>query len=111
MDAMTSRPDGNAVPDVTLPEGAPTAAEAAPGTEAAVALAELLPADGVETLLTSQREYLRDLGVSGTRPDLALASSDPMAYLRGLSRASAAAELTDPSGLGAFGWLMAFSSC
>ena len=75
------------------------------------ACAAALDAEGVETVLTSQREYLRELGVSGARPDLALASSDPLGYLRGLSRASAAAELTDPSGLGAFGWLMAFSSC
>ncbi|MEY9933516.1 SAM-dependent MidA family methyltransferase [Catenulispora sp. GP43] len=66
---------------------------------------------GVQTLLTTQRDFLRDLGVSGARPDLALASSDPLGYLRGLSRASAAAELTDPAGLGAFGWLVAFSSC
>jgi SAM-dependent MidA family methyltransferase len=75
------------------------------------ACAAALDAEGVETVLTSQREYLRELGVSGARPDLALASSDPLGYLRGLSRASAAAELTDPAGLGAFGWLMAFSSC
>lgn len=75
------------------------------------ACAAALDGEGVETVLTSQREYLRDLGVSGARPDLALASSDPLGYVRGLSLASAAAELTDPSGLGAFGWLMAFSGC
>jgi SAM-dependent MidA family methyltransferase len=74
------------------------------------ACAEAL-APGVETVLTTQREYLRGLGVSGARPDLALASSDPLGYLRGLSRASAAAELTDPEGLGSFGWLLAFSGC
>jgi SAM-dependent MidA family methyltransferase len=66
---------------------------------------------GVETVLTTQREFLRGLGVSGARPDLALASTDPLGYLRGLSRASAAAELTDAAGLGAFGWLAAFASC
>uniref|UniRef100_UPI00189181AF SAM-dependent methyltransferase n=1 Tax=Catenulispora pinisilvae TaxID=2705253 RepID=UPI00189181AF len=66
---------------------------------------------GIETALTTQRAYLRELGISGARPDLALASSDPLGYLRGLSRASAAAELTDPAGLGAFGWLLAFSGC
>ena len=74
------------------------------------ACAGALDPRAVETVLTTQREYLRDLGVSGARPDLSLASSDPMGYLRGLSRASAAAELTDPAGLGAFGWLLAFSS-
>nr|WP_329956371.1 SAM-dependent methyltransferase [Catenulispora pinistramenti] len=66
---------------------------------------------GIETVLTTQRAYLRELGISGARPDLALASSDPLGYLRGLSRASAAAELTDPAGLGGFGWLAAFSGC
>jgi SAM-dependent MidA family methyltransferase len=67
--------------------------------------------ESVESVLTSHRDFLRELGISGTRPDLALASSDPLGYLRGLSHASAAAELTDPAGLGAFGWLLAFSSC
>jgi len=66
---------------------------------------------GIKTLLTTQREFLRSLGISGARPDLALASSDPMAYLRGLSQASGAAELTDPAGLGGFGWLVAFVGC
>jgi SAM-dependent MidA family methyltransferase len=65
----------------------------------------------VETVLTTQQEYLHELGISGARPDLALASSDPLGYLRALSRASAAAELTDPHGLGAFGWLLASSGC
>jgi SAM-dependent MidA family methyltransferase len=66
---------------------------------------------GIETVLTTQREYLRGLGISGTRPDLAMASSDPLGYLRGLSRASAAVELTDAGGLGGFGWLVAFAGC
>ncbi|MEY9859094.1 SAM-dependent MidA family methyltransferase [Catenulispora sp. GAS73] len=64
-----------------------------------------------ETVLTTQREMLHDLGISGARPSLALASSDPLGYLRGLSRASSAAELTDSAGLGGFGWLLTFSSC
>ena len=46
------------------------------------------------------------LGVSGRRPDRELAFSDPRAYLAELSRAGEAAELTDPDGLGGFGWLM-----
>ncbi|NUP49322.1 MAG: hypothetical protein HOW97_18740, partial [Catenulispora sp.] len=65
----------------------------------------------VETKLTTQREFLRGLGFSGSRPDLAQATTDPVGYLRALSRASAAAELTDRAGLGAFGWLLAFSGC
>lgn len=58
------------------------------------------------TLLTTQRAALRALGVSGERPPIALASSDPRAYVAALSRAGAAAELTDPAGLGRFGWLV-----
>lgn len=56
--------------------------------------------------LLSQREALRALGVTGRRPPLALASADPAGYVRALSAAGEAAELTDPSGLGAFGWLL-----
>jgi SAM-dependent MidA family methyltransferase len=57
-------------------------------------------------LALDQRTALRRLGVDGTRPELAAASSDPLGYLRALSRASAAAELTDPLGLGGFRWLV-----
>jgi SAM-dependent MidA family methyltransferase len=53
-----------------------------------------------------QRDALRALGVSGARPPLALASTDPAGYLRALSDASAAAELTDPAGLGGHFWLL-----
>lgn len=52
-----------------------------------------------------QRTVLRRLGVSGQRPDRALATSDPRGYIRALSRAGQAAELTDPAGLGGFRWL------
>jgi SAM-dependent MidA family methyltransferase len=54
----------------------------------------------------TQRAALHELGVSGARPPIALASSDPRGYLRALSQASSAAELTDPAGLGGFGWLV-----
>ena len=53
-----------------------------------------------------QRTALRRLGVDGRRPALATASADPLGYVRALSRAGAAAELTDPAGLGGFGWLV-----
>jgi SAM-dependent MidA family methyltransferase len=53
-----------------------------------------------------QRDALRALGVSGARPPLALASTDPAGYLRALAAAGAAAELTDPAGLGAHFWLL-----
>ncbi|GGN73904.1 hypothetical protein GCM10011579_052440 [Streptomyces albiflavescens] len=54
----------------------------------------------------TQRAALRALGVSGARPPLALASTDPSAYVRALASAGAAAELTAPGGLGDFGWLL-----
>ncbi|MEU6822903.1 SAM-dependent methyltransferase [Streptomyces atriruber] len=56
--------------------------------------------------LLTQRAALGALGVSGGRPPLALASSDPTAYVRALTRAGEAAELTAPGGLGDFGWLL-----
>ncbi|WP_431042961.1 SAM-dependent methyltransferase [Streptomyces sp. P1-3] len=63
------------------------------------------PSGGPPHRLT-QRDALRALGVTGQRPPLALASRDPVGYVRALSAAGAAAELTDPAGLGAFGWLL-----
>jgi SAM-dependent MidA family methyltransferase len=62
-------------------------------------------ATGTSTLL-AQREALHGLGVSGARPPLALASTDPAAYVRALATAGAAAELTDPAGLGGHLWLL-----
>ncbi len=53
----------------------------------------------------TQRAALRALGVDGSRPALSVAASDPAGYVRALAAASQAAELTDPGGLGAFGWL------
>lgn len=63
-------------------------------------------ADAEWTIQSDQRTVLHSLGITGARPDLTLASSDPRGYLRALSQASAAAELTDPAGLGGFGWLV-----
>ncbi|WP_405012742.1 SAM-dependent methyltransferase [Kitasatospora sp. NBC_01539] len=62
-------------------------------------------APAVHSLWTTQHAALHALGVHGGRPPLALASSDPAAYLRALGGAGEAAELTDPAGLGGFGWL------
>ncbi|MGW1840783.1 SAM-dependent methyltransferase [Streptomyces sp. NPDC002067] len=61
---------------------------------------------GPAARLLSQRAALRSLGVTGRRPPRALASTDPAGYVRALSAAGAAAELTDPAGLGGFGWLV-----
>ena len=54
-----------------------------------------------------QRDALHQLGVDGTRPDIALATSDPLAYVVALARAGEAAELTASPGLGDFGWVVA----
>ncbi|GEC10043.1 hypothetical protein SSP24_76980 [Streptomyces spinoverrucosus] len=54
----------------------------------------------------TQRDALRALGVAGARPPLALATTDPAAYVRALASAGEAAELTAPGGLGDFGWLV-----
>ncbi|OKK18516.1 hypothetical protein AMK16_19740 [Streptomyces sp. CB00455] len=61
---------------------------------------------GPGSVLLTQREALSALGVSGSRPPLALASTDPAAYVRALSSAGEAAELTARGGLGDFGWLV-----
>ncbi|MEW1549303.1 SAM-dependent methyltransferase [Streptomyces tsukubensis] len=55
--------------------------------------------------LTTQREALAALGVSAARPPLALAATDPGAYLRALSAAGEAGELLARGGLGDFLWL------
>ena len=68
------------------------------------ACAAVRPSDCTEVL--PQRTALHSLGMSGARPPLNLARTDPSAYIRALSAASSAAELTDGAGLGAFTWLV-----
>jgi SAM-dependent MidA family methyltransferase len=63
-------------------------------------------AGAARSLLTTQRAVLRALGLRGGRPPLRLAGQDPHGYLAALQRASEVAELTDPGGLGGFGWLV-----
>jgi SAM-dependent MidA family methyltransferase len=63
-------------------------------------------AGATATVLTTQRQALRALGVTGRRPPLARAGDDPMGYARALCQASEEAELIDAHGLGAFGWLV-----
>lgn len=57
-------------------------------------------------LLISQRAALTDLGVRLSRPPRELAEDHPGAYLAALRDAGEAAELTEPDGLGGFGWLL-----
>jgi SAM-dependent MidA family methyltransferase len=56
--------------------------------------------------LVHQRTALKALGISRARPPLAMATADPAGYVRALADASAAGELTDPSGLGGHWWLL-----
>lgn len=65
------------------------------------ALAAVAPADVV---VAQQSEVLARLGVTGARP-LAL-GEDPAAYLAGLARATRAAHLVAPGGLGSFYWVI-----
>ena len=63
-------------------------------------------ADATGGVVLPQREVLHRLGVSGARPDLALAATEPAAYLAALARATEAAELTAVGGLGDFSWVI-----
>ncbi len=94
---LTGYRDGRQVPPV--PDGS-TDLTAHVATDAVAAGA------GCAYTLVTQRDALRALGVDGTRPPLALAGTDPAGYLRALSDAGAAAELTDPAGLGGHHWLL-----
>ncbi|MFJ4964892.1 SAM-dependent methyltransferase [Streptomyces sp. NPDC088729] len=72
----------------------------------AAAVEREVPAAAGPPELTDQRSALRGLGVEGGRPPLSLAAADPAGYLRALSAAGEAAELTARGGLGDFGWLL-----
>jgi SAM-dependent MidA family methyltransferase len=63
-------------------------------------------AGATATLLTTQRDALHALGLDASLPPRSLAFSDPYSYVAALSRATEAVELLDPTGLGAFGWLV-----
>jgi SAM-dependent MidA family methyltransferase len=86
------------VPDGSCDLTAHVAMDAVAAAGAAVA--------GAAPVLVTQRTALHDLGVSGARPPLADATGDPVGYLHRLAAAGAAAELTDPCGLGGHTWLL-----
>ncbi|RZU50618.1 SAM-dependent MidA family methyltransferase [Krasilnikovia cinnamomea] len=71
-----------------------------------VAVDAAATATGSPYVLLRQRAALHALGVSAARPPLDQAGTDPAGYLRALSRAGAAAELTDAAGLGGHWWLL-----
>ncbi|MDT0381803.1 SAM-dependent methyltransferase [Streptomyces sp. DSM 42041] len=83
----------------------PPAPDGARDLTAHVAVDACAAAAGGPWRTLTQREALHDLGVHGGRPPLSWASTDALAYVRGLRDASQAAELTDLAGLGAFTWL------
>lgn len=97
---LTGYRDGHAVPavpdgscDITAHVALDACAEAGIG------------AGATGSLLTTQREALRGLGLSGSRPPIELAHRDPRGYVTALCAAGEDAELIDPAGLGGFGWL------
>jgi SAM-dependent MidA family methyltransferase len=71
-----------------------------------VAIDAVAAAPDVPYGLFTQRAALRALGVDGGRPPLELAYRDAQGYLAALAQAGAAAELTDPAGLGGHYWLL-----
>ncbi|MDR6976640.1 SAM-dependent MidA family methyltransferase [Streptomyces sp. 3330] len=92
------------VPDGSCDITAHVALDACAAAGATAAKATAPESDGPRLL--TQRAALRALGVTGARPPLALASTDPAAYVRALAGAGEAAELIAPGGLGDFGWLL-----
>ncbi|MCI0689583.1 MAG: SAM-dependent methyltransferase [Sporichthyaceae bacterium] len=73
--------------------------------DSVVAAARLAGATSIR--LTTQRAALADLGLTGGRPALDRARTDPRSYVAELAHASEIGELRDPDGLGGFSWLMA----
>lgn len=71
-----------------------------------VAVDSAAEAGGLPYAISTQRAFLRALGVDGRRPPLESAATDPAGYVRALAAASTAAELTDPAGLGGHFWLL-----
>ncbi len=67
-----------------------------------VAIDSVAAAAGAD--LARQRDMLAELGIDGARPPLELATADPPAYVRALTRASEAAELRAIGGWGDFIW-------
>lgn len=61
--------------------------------------------------VVTQRDALAHLGLDPVAPDRALATTDPRGYLALLQRATQAAELMAPRGLGSFGWLTVAVGC
>ncbi|WP_330338585.1 SAM-dependent methyltransferase [Streptomyces sp. NBC_00557] len=108
-DTPSTASDGPHEPLATpsTPPDAPHAPLVTPSTPPGEAHAVSGPARALPAArLLTQRAVLHALGITGARPPLALASTDPAAYVRALAGAGEAAELTAPGGLGDFAWLV-----
>src|SRR5262252_6276961 len=104
---LTGYRDGRvvrAIPDGSRDITAHVALDACADAGRMAGTGHVAPASG--TVLTTQRQALRALGVTGRRPPLAQAGNDPLGYARALCQASGEAELIDADGLGGFGWLV-----
>ena len=64
-------------------------------------------AAGVDGVLMRQRDALHHLGVTGSRPAIDMATTNPARYLANLSRSTEGAELTAEAGLGDLTWIVA----
>jgi len=78
--------------------------EVAPRFDGSTDITAHVAVDSLRVPLMRQREALQALGIGGDRPPLDLAATDPAGYVRALSRASQAAELTAVGGLGDHWW-------
>jgi SAM-dependent MidA family methyltransferase len=61
---------------------------------------------GRPAILTTQRDALRALGLTGNRPHIAMAAENPAEYLKSLVRSGVEGELLEPAGLGGFHWIV-----
>lgn len=61
---------------------------------------------GPEVERVRQRQVFAQLGITRPAPEIALAATDPPAYLQALAERSALATLTSADGLGDFWWLL-----
>ncbi|MFI9808858.1 SAM-dependent methyltransferase [Streptomyces sp. NPDC052301] len=102
LDACAAACSAHTPPGSTTCPAPGTARTASRTARAASAAPRMLPG----ARLITQRAALRALDITGARPPLALASTDPAAYVRALAGAGEAAELTAAGGLGDFGWLL-----
>jgi SAM-dependent MidA family methyltransferase len=106
----SSRPAAGTLTGFFAGHSAPTIPDGSADITAHVAIDAICAAgaaaSGQGALLLTQQEALTRLGVDGSRPPIDLAHRDPQAYIRGLSGATQAAELTDPSGLGGHFWIV-----